>query len=654
MVAKKKTVEPKHFFDPFVEEVLASVVVDSEFSTAKNAQATEISDYESVVDMLEGLRTQKNYEWMSDYDTHDLAAIILTEASQWAAQYFQSRDFVEVRLEADVPNGIEKCRAAKNAINKTLNIRDIYHYPKYIRGRLINSLASVVYGVEWWEKEFEQVPAGEIYVPDENDPDAAPVLQMKYESRLVKDHYNYEIVDPANVYTDNGYAYNVQDKDFIILRSEKNIDDLVASADKMGYINLDVIADWAKNRSAETQSSQETINKTDKKQRPQKTPLTKVDVLERYGKIWAVVKDRMEDGYPKVIEPGYDSTGEKRKDAELIEAVVAFAVKENRRVLIRFQPQRNRDPWGHPYRPILRGLCYIHPRKDYGLSDGKYLSDHQVAVNDVINMGFDRTKLATIPMFKVRKSAALDNPTLYVEPEHMIELDDPMTDLQELKISDDIQGSMTQAGMWFSKMNQIASVYPPEMGGTPARTSTKATAIVSAETHSSIRANYKSLTYEYTFLLDQYTHILWMIHQYAEPETAVSLMGDRDAALFDPKADYTYTPVTSNIEQAHSKQAKLQAYDQMLGRLAAFKDNPKIYKMINKILRNMMILLGDEFIDFKDALLDEAPPQQEGGAGAPGGLGAPKDMEAQPTSNQYGIPQAGAETMARGTFEGIR
>jgi len=651
MVAKKKTAEPKHFFDPLVEDVVASIVVDSEFATAKNVQAKELSDYESAVDMLEGLRTQKNYEWMSDYDTHDLAAIILTEASQWAAQYFQSRDFVEVRLEADVPNGAEKCRAAKNAINKTLNIREIYHYPKYIRGRLINSLASVVYGVEWWEKEFQEVPVGETYVPDEKNPDALPILQTKYEKKLVKDHYNYEIVDPANVFTDNGYAYNVQDKDFIIFRSEKNIEDLIASAETMGYINLDVISEWGKNPSGETESYRETVNKTDSKQRPHKTPLTKVDVLERYGKIWAVVKERLEDGYPSVIEPGYDASGEKRKDAELIEAVVAFAVQGNRRVLIRFQPQRNRDPWGRPYRPILRGLCYIHPRKDYGLSDGKYLADHQVAVNDVINMGFDRTKLATIPMFKVRKSAALDNPTLYVEPEHMIELDDPMTDLQELKISDDIQGSLAQANMWFSKMNQIASVYPPELGGVPSRASTKATAIVAAETHSSVRANYKSLTYEYTFLLDQYTHILWMIHQYAEPETAISLMGLEGAAYFDPKADYTYTPVTSNIEQAHSKQAKLQAYDQMLGRLAAFKDNPKIYKTINKILRNMMILLGDEFIDFKDSLLDESPPTGQPGQPA---ITAPKDMEPQPTSNQYGIPQAGPEVLARGTFEGSR
>ena len=140
-----------------------------------------------------------------------------------------------------------------------------------------------------------------------------------------------------------------------------------------------------------------------------------------------------------------------------------------------------------------------------------------------------------------------------------------------------------------------------------------------------------------------------MFYQYAQEETARKVLG-KDLQYFDPKPDYTYTPVSSNVEQEHGKQKKLQIYEQMLGRLGAFAQNPKIYVLVNWIIARMAELQGDEFITIKNKLLDEKPPPQEAGKGN----GVAKDMSPPATSNQSGIEQSGAEQVVRGQFEGMR
>jgi hypothetical protein len=78
---------------------------------------------------------------------------------------------------------------------------------------------------------------------------------------------------------------------------------------------------------------------------------------------------------------------------------------------------------------------------------------------------------------------------------------------------------------------------------------------------------YKSLTFENTFLVDFYSMIMNMTYQYATDDTKKKMMGD-DAVNFDLEMDYTFTPVSSNVELDASKDRKLQRYDQMLARIA--------------------------------------------------------------------------------------
>jgi len=122
-------------------------------------------------------------------------------------------------------------------------------------------------------------------------------------------------------------------------------------------------------------------------------------------------------------------------------------------------------------------------------------------------------------------------------------------------------------------------------------------------------------------------------------------MKEHGVEIFDPTSDYTYQPVTSNIEQEHGKVKKLGVIDQMLGRLVNVP-NPKTPMLINKLMSMAFGYLGADYQDFKDALLDEGPEGQKAAMGVTpqdSASGAPVDM----TSNQKGLDVRSPEMMAR-------
>ncbi|OHB71487.1 MAG: hypothetical protein A2W23_03150 [Planctomycetes bacterium RBG_16_43_13] len=639
--------EDKHKYDINVENYLATLIIDGEYKTSNSNKTVDNNDFDASIDMLECIRSEKNVDWMSDIFLPEFPSILMTAAGGWANQYFKTRDFIEVKLEGDNPKDIVKARGAKKLINKTLNQKDIYHYHKYIRGRLINALAGQVYAVCWWEQEVKQVITG--YQPSySQDADGNLITSPKpiYGEKVITDRFNYDIVDPRNVFTTNEYSYSIQEKSAVIIRSEKTYEELAERAEANNYINLDIVKELIKGNSSaqETQTSQETYNKDDKKQKDAKPASKTFDTLERFGKMWCKVTERDENGDPVSVEPAYDTLGALPDNAELLETIITFAVIGSTKVLVRFQLCPYKDSKGRHYRPIIRGWCYIHPTKDTGLSDGKYLRELQVALNDTFNLSNDRVKLATMPTLIGRKYALEDNQTIYFEPEHVMEVEDPMSDLRELVIKDDVSGALNQMAMLKNSMHQISAKFPTTMGDVPENSSTTATAVVGADNKAGLRDNFTDLTFEYTFLIDLYQMILNMSYQYMRPETALQVMGD-DAYEFDPDADYSYTPLSQNIENEYNKYRKITLIDQMLGRVSNVP-NPNTAKLLNYLLSKAFELLGDNFPDYKNHLLDEsyAPPEQGGQTAG----NQPTDMGSQPTSNQSGMPMSNMEQYTRG------
>lgn len=655
MARRKREKEEVHFYDKDIEKAVSRVVVD-QYRRAKTDNSTLYAEFESIIDMLECKRTEKEYEWMSDVFVPEYPSIHLTEASAWANQYFQTRDFVDVYIQSDSPGAKQRAEATKRLINNSLNIKEIYHYQKYMRARSINSTMGNCVAVCYWERKTVPRVAGykmESSITGEDEA-GMPIYEEtkvpQIEEEIIIDRFNYEVIDPRSVYTDNKYVYSLQQKEWVTIRSELTYEDLKAKEQENGYINLDLLKDFEP--SGETESKRDIRNKESFNEiHPQ---IRYFDILESFRKTWAIVTQRDEDGFPMAIKPGVDRDGAPLPDAEWIEAIVTTAITGNKEFLIRYQPLATRTAFGEPYRPLLRGLCYIHPTSDMGMSDGKYSRELQVALNDTINISNDRVKLATFPTMRVKRYALEDNDTIYFEPEHPMVVEDK-DDITEFKIEDNIQGAMTQASLFVQKMQQVNAIYPTTMGDLAGiKSSTTATAVSGAETRTNLRSNYKALTFEYTFLLDFYWMLQQMAYQFMHPSTAQKVMGDY-ARYFDPTADYNYKPVTSNIEVEHSKDKKLQRYDQLLARVANIP-NPAIVPIIAHIIGRQCVLLGEEYSDVEKLILRLAgtPNTPEGGEGAmvAGGQGAPQPMaqfgQGAPTQNQEGHIMSALEQYSRG------
>lgn len=651
-MARKKKVPLEGKFGN-IERHLTSMIINDEFATAKSNQGYEITEFERIIDKIENIRAEKNYEWQSDINLGLMVSHLLTEQADWAAQEFQSRDFCDILLEGDKPDDALKAKAAKMVINKLLNIKDIFHYQKRIRSKTIAWMNGYVDCLCYWEKEIQEREFDVPRVDQMGQPlineYGEPIVDRKKFKRILKDRFNYQPLDPRNVFTSTGYTYSNQEKDYIFIRSEKTIHDLKKEKEKFGYFNLELLESRLTND--ETDTSKESYGKTTpNKTIPDKTPIHKFDVLDRYGKIWAIVKEVDDDGNPTVIEPGYDENGNVKDGAELVEAIISYAnPAKNAETLIRFQPTWAIDAVGRPYKPIIRGVAYIHPTKDQGMSDGKNLAELDTAANDTFNIGNDRTMLSTMVVMKGKKQSLEDNPTIFFAPGNVMHLENT-DDIQEFRITDNISGAMQQLGFVKNTASELDAKWPTTMGAVPEDASTTATAVNGAEGRTNRRGNLKSLTWTYSFDAEFYQMMLQMVYMNAEPETLEMLVGEELAAKFDPNADYVYVPISANVEAEHSKMRKVSTYDQMMGRitgLAQFKPQ-QVFEIVAQIIAEQSQLLGGDFKKMTPLLenLVKAPVQQ-----TEQGVQQIADAPPQPTSNQNGTPMTGMEQDTRGMLQ---
>ncbi len=627
-----------------IEKIIIGKIIDEEFETSIKNREVLGDDYQSYVDLLDNERDDKEYDWMSDIRIPEAASQFLTQSSIDVDQYFRTRDFVEVFLEDDSDEALVKADATKELLNRTLNQRHLRHYLKFVRSKLINHLAGSVVGICWWEKKFEKRLVGQraktkaVGVGPDGEPiESIDEIEDVYKTVAVIDRFNYDVIEVKDYFESSEYTYNVNDKKWVAYRIYRSLDELKKTKDRFGYFNLGKLKDL----STSDQVNSENENSGRNLKVAESDPVNPTfEIFKRFGNFWVVVDERDENtNLPTKISYGLDVDGVEKENAELLEVMITIAKDSSgNKVLIGFDLNPFVDAFKNNYRPIIKGLCYVHPSEDVGLGDGKYSRELQTAIDDTFNMGNDRVRLATMPTFIGNKYTMADNDSLYFEPEHLIEVEDIQSDLRELKIDDNIVGSMQQLNLLFSKSNQVMSIFPTTMGSLPQAASTTATAVAGAENRTSMRTNYKSLTYEYTFLSELYWIIQQMTWQFAEPETGVSLMGDK-VFDFDPSKEYWYKPLSQSIENEYSKESKIRMWTQVLGYVANI-GHPEITKVINYILTQLFKYMGDEFVNFGRILLDESVQVTQGGeqVGDVGGGGA---------TNQSGIQQSMIEIGAR-------
>jgi hypothetical protein len=646
--------EKKSKFGAALDGTLKSVYIDGELNVVRGNSTENNQDFESMLDIIGCERTEGEYDWHSDSFFPVYPAIYLTQSSLDASQLSMTRDYSDVFLQDGSDEAKKKAAAAKELINRTLNQRHLHYFQKYMRAQAIRRLNDngVVWRC-WWERKDEPVVTGFKNTPVEDTVDVhgQPMMDRSVQVPAMKnmmepvveheplfDRFNCDVIDPRNVFMSDEYTYSIQDKRFVYLRFEKTLDQLEDEEEQYGYINLDLLEKVEP--PDETDTSKESFNKDAGGQKSTNNASgTTFDIIERYGKGWVVVTDRDPvTGMPLKAEPGYDEFGKKKDKAELQEICVAWAKSAGNYTLIRHHLTAYVDTRGNPYRPLVRGLCYIHPSKDGGMGDGPVAREAQVSINDTLNMSNDRVRLATFPVIKVNAYDAEESESVYeFRPGHRMELSD-INNAAEFKISPDVSGAMTQMGVLTNLLHQGIGIYPPQMGDSPG-TDITATATAASGAHANIRSAYQSLTAEHTMLTELYWLILQMTGKFAHPKTGEYLMGEK-LYDFDPNADYFYRPVTSAIEPEASKFQTRKDTTTMFG-YSAQVQNPNTPKVLNALLKIFYESFGDKYESI-GAMYDETAPAMPPTQGGMIEQGGPL-----PVSNQTGVPMSPMEQSAR-------
>jgi hypothetical protein len=404
----------------------------------------------------------------------------------------------------------------------------------------------------------------------------------------------------------------------------------------MGYINLDKVRETVEGKGGgQTQSKIDTRSGESEKQEYTFTAMPEFDVIKCYCKEYVIIdKKNIEN-----IKPGIDEQGKRKDKAVLMEIVKAYADIKGTQILVMYQRNKNRDPYGNAYRPIIRGQCYIHPTSDMGFGDGLAARPLQVGMDDNFNMANDRVRIATEPTLKASTASATDfKNTWNFGPRAIFEAYNA-ADIQEMQMSDDITGSLNVIQMLRGMQQQASATFLHTMGGRGSP-SESATAVAEASTRTDARSHYKALTYEHTAINEIVQMICWQTWQFALPETAEKLMGDK-VYDFNPFLDHTFKPVSEAIESEYSRETKLNIYNNMFAQIAAIP-NPNTLKVLNRIMVKQAKLLGDEYEDAIEGLFDESAEftGQQGGAGTPAVVGGAP-------ANQTGLPAPRSGQAAR-------
>ncbi len=605
------------------DSVLANQIYNDEIIIAQSNQDWSDNNYESYLGILDNVRDDKKYEWQSDIRIPEFISHFLSQAAIDVGQYFGTRDFVEVKINDKADEAKKSAEASKELLNRTLNKRELLHYQKFVRGKGICNLSGRVYLKCWWEQAFEERQIGtkfEIY-------DGQEIEVPVFENVAVIDRFNYDVWDQRNVFVSDDYAYTLQQKEWITFRSETTKADLEIDAEKNEYFNLELIGDAPETTDTKQETYQGSASPDGQTKENQSKAEHQYDLFERYGKYWVLETK-------KGIEIGIDENGAVLDNATYEDVIITIVKSSESKTLIGFKRTHFIDAHGMPFKPCMIGLCYIHPNDDKGMGDGQNQRELQTALDDTFNASQDRVILSTFPSLKGARQSIEDNSSIYIEPGHTMMLED-VNDVQELNISSDISGALNQMQYLENKGRQADSMNETTTGGVPSIASTTATAVSAATSSSNTRVNYKSMTFEYTALLELYWMIQQMTYRFATDKTGFELMGDK-LYDFNPTLDYYYTPLSQSIETESSKATKIRDLNTLLQTTINIQ-HPDAVKTINFLYREIFKLMGDEYENV--AQLDENTPVQSGGQQG--------KVEGDSASNQYGLQQSATESGAR-------
>ena len=637
-----------------IQEQLVSYMGDELEVADRNNEKIQ-SDFKDYYNMIHCIRETKPNEWESDIFLPDFVSRLLTQIGNFVSRYFSSRDYVEPDMDSEDPIDIAEGKASKKLLNNILNDKRNHYYQKIVR--ILMFAFSAGYGVikggyrQKTEKivagynnrqEFATNEGGE-YIAEDNTPFKDPYSQKPmvnivqepvYQNQIIEDRPIFDVYPIQNVRMSPEYAYSLNEKEYIIFDTEKTLDELKEEQELNGYFNLDLLEE---DKKPEPQKrNEETSNQDGEKEEPPRPVSPKFQIYERWGKFPCIKKENGEH------EPGIDEHGEFKEDAENIETITTYAKKtenDNIEYIIGFRPSP------HSVRPMVRFMCYVDPLEDSGFGDGELVRELQVAGNDNYNLMNYRSKLAITPGFKAKRWAGIDE-NVRLTPEKAIMLEN-LEDLEEFKITDDIQGGIFHQGMLTNRMDYAMATSPQTMGMESERKETATQASI-MKGRSDIRIGMKAMNLEFIGFTDFYDMLLTLCNDFMLPQTLEKMIGEY-AFAYNPGREDKFKPVSQALETEESKAFKIKMWDQILGRVVGLAQmNPKAPMAVNFILGQIYELMGGNFKSMRKFLMEDDPLKNARYQMMTGGKGQGSTPNASGNAqNQMGMPQGLIEGQAR-------
>lgn len=224
--------------------------------------------------------------------------------------------------------------------------------------------------------------------------------------------------------------------------------------------------------------------------------------------------------------------------------------------------------WRHGKKPFVTTCYEPLPGEIYGMSAVQVIEHLQHELNTQRNQRLDNVSLILNRMWKVRRSADIQEQELVSRPHGIIHVDNP-DDVTEFVMQNVASSSYQDEMLTKTDMENAIGTPAVVRGANPERKET-ATEIITKNSNASIRFDVKIMLFEATGLSRLVNLMDMNNQQFIDMERPIKLYGQDDAnqwAVVQPGeliGEWDYSPSAANVDPAANKEVRREQLSQVL------------------------------------------------------------------------------------------
>lgn len=277
--------------------------------------------------------------------------------------------------------------------------------------------------------------------------------------------------------------------------------------------------------------------------------------------------------------------------------------------------------WRHGKKPFVVATFEPLPNEFYGMSAVQIIEHLQEELNTHRNQRIDNVSLVLNRMWKVRRSADIEEAELVSRPHGILYVDNP-DDVTEMITPDVTASAYTEEAVLKQDMENALGVPAVVRGTTPSRRET-ATEVITKSSNASIRFDVKIMLFE-TLGIKRMAYLMDCNNQqFIDQPRLVRLFGQEDPnawQMIEPGqlvGEWDYRPSGSNIDPAANKEIRRNQLNQVMA-VVLQTNNPYVdkYELTKMWLEAYDIRNVEKLLIPKEQLLAQIQAvQQMQGAG---------------------------------------